>query len=1332
MADLGTKVKSNNNSTERKSSSERPKAECGEVRKTKSPRNSARLVFHLRACDDHSAGVKEKFGRRFDGIQASEQINQIKGVKCWNLCAGHLRQIGGPPLILGAEYCIAIVVRWSKLSDWRFPLSSVELERTHWLAVKQCADLGGILGTRIRGNFYGSGYRVQPGWQLLVVNGQRDGMQHVYVGTRISDIQFVGSINTTCVGSKLGSIGFYANGPGAMSDVFVYDGVLYPGQIQNLHRMYWKSESIEFCVNPEPLVLLGLPVHKPGDCLLKKTVEELSQEILESKEEQKEIASEEKEEVSNAGASVDDLIHLPSVFDTMEHFVLYETSVTFYLVGHDRRQTRFRLLKIDRRVTNRMDIVEDGEVYNAHDMKIMLDMIRDGNVNTGGLTRCISAYGVIGTIKFLEGHYLILITERKEVGSIGAHIVYKIQKTAMIPIQLEEKMKSQQSKRIRHDEARYKNLFAFIDLSKEFYFSYTYDLTRTLQYNMCNHTSRQVQSLFIWNSFLLNHLKAKISCSLWLVNIIHGYFESSNCSVLGRELVLTLISRRSKKFAGTRYLKRGINDEGFSANDVETEQIIWDRCGGDRADGQFASHVQMRASIPLYWTQEPNAMVARPDISIKRHGASHVGIRRHFVNIFRRYGSPILALNLIRKEEQRTRESHLGKQFESAVKYLNAFLPEQDKIDYFAWDFKKVQKRTGSSVVDELAKISLWALQRSGFFHSNPSPEAISTLGRDTSRIKAFHKLKPEYRPAVRKHDLREKITTTFKEEPEENPAVFDLGALQRGVVRSNCIDSLDRTNVAQFCIGKCALGFMLYSFGLTERPELDAHSTIIRVLIDMYERMGDALALQYGGSQMHRQMQKGNQESTTMAPVLYRQKDPTTKPKEMLVSIMRHYRNSFQDNVKQDAMNLFLGYFHPDPSPNHIKLWELSNDYYLHSRPTPILSQPPTPLSISHRWFLDPIEDHDKEIRACRTRLEKRYFHHAEDRNHWRLEWFDRPRRFPRYRRDLHFCLDLIHNFYELTFFDERLWKRMREISISTDPDLLTEKRRGFRMKRGTRQYNATENLQRQYNTALTDISAQKTHSNTFSGAEGRISAPDFTSSIRLDETLHASHYSPNGVTPMSMANSRSGLESFPEPSRSRRLYSDPGRQFLGIRELSPYRTHEEKYEVEQRSAEEGGIVETDNREPEPRRWGVLRSLEHLLPWVKRAIRRPGPTNDEDRLMEDEQTNTRPRYGSRLYHEEDRAKWNNLALLPIEVLMDDSKLRQSLEKVTRFDVSDFVVFPYKEVDERQRLELEQQGFQELLTDQEYKAICECGKFLPLPKVSINDSVYLAKSLQFV
>ena len=36
------------------------------------------------------------------------------------------------------------------------------------------------------------------------------------------------------------------------------------------------------------------------------------------------------------------------------------------------------------------------------------------------------------------------------------------------------------------------------------------------------------------------------------------------------------------------------------------------------------------------------------------------------------------------------------------------------------------------------------------------------------------------------------------------------LGRRQNGVVRTNCIDCLDRTNAAQFVIGKCALGYQV------------------------------------------------------------------------------------------------------------------------------------------------------------------------------------------------------------------------------------------------------------------------------------------------------------------------------------------------------------------------------------------------------------------------------------------------------------------------------------------------------------------------------------------
>ena len=49
-------------------------------------------------------------------------------------------------------------------------------------------------------------------------------------------------------------------------------------------------------------------------------------------------------------------------------------------------------------------------------------------------------------------------------------------------------------------------------------------------------------------------------------------------------------------------------------------------------------------------------------------------------------------------------------------------------------------------------------------------------------------------------------------------------GYKQRGVVRTNCVDCLDRTNTAQFAIGKCALAFQVNSLspGLNRQPPND------------------------------------------------------------------------------------------------------------------------------------------------------------------------------------------------------------------------------------------------------------------------------------------------------------------------------------------------------------------------------------------------------------------------------------------------------------------------------------------------------------------------------
>lgn len=129
-----------------------------------------------------------------------------------------------------------------------------------------------------------------------------------------------------------------------------------------------------------------------------------------------------------------------------------------------------------------------------------------------------------------------------------------------------------------------------------FYHSYTYDLTSSLQSNLTRPlaTSRVFNDRFVWNHHLMtkpfvgSESPPKQPC--WLLPLIHGYVDqASEChssfpmtvayppvelTVLGRVVYVTLIARRSRHHAGARYLKRGVNEEGNVANEVETEQIV--------------------------------------------------------------------------------------------------------------------------------------------------------------------------------------------------------------------------------------------------------------------------------------------------------------------------------------------------------------------------------------------------------------------------------------------------------------------------------------------------------------------------------------------------------------------------------------------------------------------------------------------------------------------------------------------------------------------------------------------------------------------------------------
>jgi hypothetical protein len=124
-------------------------------------------------------------------------------------------------------------------------------------------------------------------------------------------------------------------------------------------------------------------------------------------------------------------------------------------------------LKIDRTEQKELVVVEDQARYSSKEMKELLATIACVNKpkNPAGLVRAVSAFGIVGFVRFLEGYYIILVTKRRKIATIGYHSVYKIEDTACIYIPSDGPSKNP-------DELRYLKLFQSIDLSSNFYFTY--------------------------------------------------------------------------------------------------------------------------------------------------------------------------------------------------------------------------------------------------------------------------------------------------------------------------------------------------------------------------------------------------------------------------------------------------------------------------------------------------------------------------------------------------------------------------------------------------------------------------------------------------------------------------------------------------------------------------------------------------------------------------------------------------------------------------------------------------------------------------------------------
>jgi hypothetical protein len=94
---------------------------------------------------------------------------------------------------------------------------------------------------------------------------------------------------------------------------------------------------------------------------------------------------------------------------------------------------------------------------------------------------------------------------------------------------------------------------------------------------------------------------------------------------------------------------------------------------------------------------------------------------------------------------------------------------------------------------------------------------------------------------------LAHPLLENYKPQYSEDGSVI----LQNGIARTNCVDCLDRTNVAQYGIGRIALGFQLYAMGYVGDPLIPTNSDLCRSFEEMYDEHGDTIAWQYAGSQL-------------------------------------------------------------------------------------------------------------------------------------------------------------------------------------------------------------------------------------------------------------------------------------------------------------------------------------------------------------------------------------------------------------------------------------------------------------------------------------------------
>jgi SacI homology domain/Inositol phosphatase len=459
---------------------------------------------------------------------------------------------------------------------------------------------------------------------------------------------------------------------------------------------------------------------------------------------------------------------------------------------------------------------------------------------------------------------------------------------------------------------------------------------------------------FYWNRYAHAPLRQGNAPADYLLPLLRGCVQIYTFLLRNKPFELALVSRRSRHHAGTRYRTRGIGDgQGSVANYVETEQILLHR-------GTACSFVQTRGSVPLFWEQRPlkHKLNPKPNLLSSRTATEQLaGFCRHFEREVERHSTQVI-VNLL---DQRGDEQDLCDAFEQHVRLLaspfltyvafdfhyhcrnnnfdNVFdLLEQvsDVLDFLGFFKRNMARRSaadggGSSNGDNattrrkrlrtpsaLAAISVERLEEEENVQGDGTIVGLLADRKEEAEEKeegkeekgeakegANEEEREEETHVVKLNTMSSPLSLSPISGSSECPATLELEPLrcdgvvmqQRGLVRTNCLDCLDRTNLVQSTFANRSLYMQLKSFGMRDLRDTEI-AILERIFKEAWANNGDAVSHQYAGTGALKSdfTRTGKRTGKGML-------------RDGQNALNRHVINNFLDGLRQFGNDFFLGH---------------------------------------------------------------------------------------------------------------------------------------------------------------------------------------------------------------------------------------------------------------------------------------------------------------------------------------------------------------------------------------------------------------------------------------